>query len=173
VEDFKPMKKVVAIIEAMSEWSGKTVSFLITILALMVGVEVVARYVFNHPTEWSQELSAMVFGTFSVIGGAYTLRTNGHVNMDIIYQILPLRFRAFLDLCTSVLSFAFVGVLVWKGGESAWLSIKSLEHASTIWAPPIFPVKSMLPIGAFLLLLQLIAKFLRDLNTLKHGQEEE
>ena len=88
------MKKVVAIIGAISEWSGKTVSFLITILALMVGVEVVARYVFNHPTEWSQELSAMVFGTFSVLGGAYTLRTNGHVNMDIIYQILPLRFRA-------------------------------------------------------------------------------
>ena len=165
--------KVVEIIEKISEWTGKAVSFLITILALIVGFEVVARYVFNRPTEWGPELSAMIFGTFAVLGAAYTLRKNGHVNMDIIYLALPPRGRAFLDLCTSVLSFSFVGVLVWKGGESAWLSIKTLEHASTIWAPPIFPVKSMLPLGAFLLLLQLVAKFIRDLHTLKNGQGED
>jgi TRAP-type mannitol/chloroaromatic compound transport system permease small subunit len=165
--------KVLRFIDAMSEWTGKAASYLITVLAFMVGFEVVARYFFNHPTEWGPELSAMVFGTFAILGGAYVLRMDGHVSMDIVYQLIRPRPRALLDLCTAVLSFSFVGVLLWKGGESAWVSIRTLEHASTMWGPPLYPVKSMLPVGAFLLLLQLVNKFIRDVITLIRGQGEE
>ena len=167
------LEKVLGFIDAMSEWTGKAVSYLITVLALIVGFGVVARYFFNHPMEWAPELSSMVFGTFAILGGAYVLRMDSHVNMDIFHRLLPPRPRALLNLCTSILSFSFVGVLLWEGGGSAWVSIRTLEHASTIWAPPLYPVKSMLPVGAFLLLLQLVSKFIRDVITLIKGQGEE
>lgn len=158
-------------IDLISEWSGRVVSYLIFFLALLVGYDVVVRYVFNKPTIWGYELSVMFFGTFALLGGAYTALEGGHVNMDVVYGLFPLRIKALLDVITFFIAFAFVGVLVWKGWETAWQSIKILEENSTLWGPPIYPFRTMLPLGAFLLLLQLIAKFIRDLITLITGKE--
>jgi TRAP-type mannitol/chloroaromatic compound transport system permease small subunit len=163
--------KCLRVIDALSEWTGKTVSFFIFFLALIVGYEVVARYLFRSPTLWVHETSAMLFGTFIIIGGAYTAFRGGHVNMDVIYGSFAPRVRAMLDVLTFFVALAFVGVLVWKGGASALRSLKMLEHASTQWGPPIFPFRIMLPLGASLLLLQLLAKFIRDLTILITGKE--
>jgi TRAP-type mannitol/chloroaromatic compound transport system permease small subunit len=163
--------KCLRFIDLVSEWSGRAVSYLLFFLALIVGYDVVLRYVFNSPTRWAYELSVMFFGTFVLLGGAYTALKNGHVNMDVVYGLFSLRIRALLDVITFFVAFAFVGVLVWKGWETAWESIKILEEDSTLWGPPIYPFRTMLPLGAFLLLLQLIAKFIRDLITLITGKD--
>ena len=158
-------------IDSLSEWTGKAVSFFIFLLALIVGYEVVARYLFRSPTLWVHEISAMFFGTFIIIGGAYTALRGGHVNMDLVHKALGTRARALLDILTFSLALAFLAVLLWKGGATAWKSIKTLEHASTQWGPPIYPFRVMLPLGALLLLLQLIAKFIRDIRILISGKE--
>jgi TRAP-type mannitol/chloroaromatic compound transport system permease small subunit len=107
-------------------------------------------------------MSDMLFGTIIIIGGAYTLYHDGHVNMDVIYGRLSIRKKAFLDLVTSFFTFSFLIILIWEGGETAWRSLINLERDSTQWAPPIYPIKLMLPLGAFLLFLQVLAKFIRD-----------
>lgn len=168
----RALTRVVKFIESISEWSGKFASFFIFFLALMIFYEVVARYVFARPTLWCHELSAMIFGTFAVIGGAYTLKSGGHVSMDLLLLSLPDRVKAWVEILSSFAAFVFLGVLLWKGGESALKSVKILEHASTLWGPPIWPVKLMLPLGAFLFLLQVIAKLIRDVLTLISGQKE-
>ena len=114
----------------------------------------------------------MLFGTFAVIGGAYTLWRGGHVSMDLLVLNLPVRVRAAIEIGTSLAAFSFLGVLMWKGGETALRSVRVLEHASTLWAPPIWPFKLMLPLGALLFFLQVIAKLIRDVFTLISGQKE-
>ena len=163
--------KCLHIVDLVSGWSGRVVCYLIFFLALIVGYEVVARYAFKSPTLWVHELSAMFFGTFVLIGGAYTALKGGHVCMDVVYGSFSPRVRALLDVITFFIALAFVGVLVWKGWESAWRSIKLLEEASTQWGPPLYPFRTVLPVGAFLLLLQLVAKFIRDLIILITGKE--
>ena len=158
-------------IDAVSNWSGKLVAFLIPTLAGVEVYEVVARYGFGRPTIWAHELSSMLFGTFILIGGAYTLLHHGHMNMDIVYNRLPLRGRALLDVLTFFLFLAFVGVLLWKGWESAWRSIRLLEHDSTEWAPPLYPFKLILPLSALLLLLQGLAKFINNFRILITGRK--
>lgn len=163
--------KFLHVIDALSEWTGKAVSFFIFLLACIVGYEVIARYLFKSPTLWVHETSAMFFGTFIIIGGAYTALSGGHVNMDLLHKALGTRTRAFVDILTFSLALAFLGALVWKGGASAWKSVKTLEHASTQWGPPIYHFRVMLPLGALLLLLQVIAKLIRDFRTLISGKE--
>ncbi len=163
--------KCLHIVDVVSEWSGRVICYLIFFLALIVGYEVIARYVFKSPTLWVHELSNMFFGTFILIGGAYTALKGGHVSMDVVYGSFSPRVRALLDVITFFVALAFVGVLVWKGWESAWRSIKMLEEASTQWGPPLYPFRTVLPVGAFLLLLQLIVKFVRDLIILITGKE--
>ena len=156
-------------IDWLSEWTGKIIAFLIPGLALIEGYEIVARYAFKSPTVWVHELCAMLFGTFILLGGAYTLLQGGHVNMDILYNRFSTRTRAVLDLITFFIFLAFIGVLLWKGWESAWRSIKFLEHDSTEWGPPLYPFKIMLPLGALLILLQGIAQFVRNFITVLRG----
>ena len=138
--------KCLHFVDFVSDWSGRVVCYLIFFLALIVGYEVVVRYMFKSPTLWVHELSAMFFGTFIVVGGAYTALKGGHVNMDVIYGSFSPRIRALFDVITVFIAFIFVGVLVWKGWESAWRSIKLLEEASTQWGPPLYPISNHAPL---------------------------
>jgi len=167
----RKLDKILNIIDQISEWSGKTVSFFICALALIVGYEVVARYIFKSPTLWVHETSAMMFGTFIIIGGAFTAYMGGHVNMDLVQNLLSTRIRALVNVLTFFIAFAFLSAIIWKGGVTAWKSVKMLEHASTQWGPPIYQFRVMLPLGAILLLLQLIAKLIRDIGVLISGKE--
>lgn len=164
------MKTVLHYIDLVSEWTGKSISFLIIVLNLVIGYEVIARYLLNAPTKWAHEASGMLFGTYIVIGGAYILLNKGHVNMDIFYNRLSKRHKALLDIITFWVFAFFCAALLWKGWERAWYSLKTMEHSSTIWGPPLYPIKLVLPIGAFLLLLQGIANFTRDVITLVKGE---
>lgn len=167
-------QKILGAIDALSEWTGKAVSFLILGLALVIGYEVVMRYGFNRPTVWVHEFSVMLFGTAMIISGAYVLRHNGHITMDIVYGMLSERTRAILDVITYfLLTLPFILVLLWFGGDRAWKSLLTLEQDSTQWGPPIYPFRIMLPVGAFLLLLQSLAKLTRDFIVIFGGKREE
>jgi TRAP-type mannitol/chloroaromatic compound transport system permease small subunit len=150
-------------IDSISEWTGKMVSFLIIVITGVTIWEVILRYIFNSPTIWAFDAAYLIFGAYGVLGGAYTLYFKGHVNVDILYGRLPLRVRAIVDLVTSIFFFLFCGLLLWKGGEMAWDSLKIMERGSSAWSPPVYPIKLTIPLGAFLLLLQGTAKFIRDL----------
>ena len=165
------MRKALRVIDSISEWSGKTISFVILVIIAITVYEVVVRYAFNAPTPWSHEMASYLFGYLWVIGGAYALLKEQHVKMDLLYVRVPLRWRAILDLISAPLFFIFVGLILWKGWESAWLSLSILEHSSSDWGPPIYLVKIALPLGSFLLLLQGLAKFIRALSTASTGRE--
>lgn len=165
------MSRVLHFIDLLSEWIGKASAFLVLALSFVIGYEVVARYLFNRPTIWAHELSAMVFGAYIVLGGAYLLSAGRHVNMDLIYGIFSPRKRALIDIITFWFFAIFCVALVWKGGDTAWHSISIREQARTTWSPPLYPIRLVLPIGAFLLLLQGVAKFIRDAITLAKGGE--
>lgn len=160
------MERLLKIIDLISEWTGKFCAFLVVLLSFIVGCEVIARYFFDRPTLWASETSAMVFGAYVVLGGAYTLSIKGHVKMDIVYQQLSFRKKAFTDIITFCFFALFCVVLVWKGWDRAWHALVNMERSGSLWNPLIFPIKMVLPIGAFLLLLQGIAKFIRDMATL-------
>jgi len=159
-------------IDRLSEWSGRIVAFLVLPMAAVIGYEVTVRYVFGAPTVWGTQLAQMLFGTYAVLGGAYALRYGAHVNMDAVYERLASRKKAILDLITSMAFFFAVVFLLWMGGILAWEAmIKGETSVITPWHQPIWPVKLMIPIAALLILLQGLAKFIRDFHLAVTGRE--
>ena len=152
------------VIDNINDRTGKIISFLVVFIVACVVCEVVCRSIFNAPTIWAHELSTFLYGAFIIMGGGYTLRHKVHVNVDIVYARLSQRRKAIIDLLTFTLFFSFCVVLIWYGGQVAWKSLLLLETTETIWEPPIYPLKLTIPIAAFLLLLQGLAKFIRDLT---------
>jgi len=149
----------------MNDWVGRVLWFAIVIITLLVLSEVVRRYFFNAPTVWGNELTQLVFAVYVVLAGGHVLRWGGHVNVDILYNRFSEKVRAIADICTFFIFFLFCGMMVIYGGSLAWESISIWERSNSAWGPPLYPVKLMIPIGALLLLLQGIAKLIRDILT--------
>jgi TRAP-type mannitol/chloroaromatic compound transport system permease small subunit len=158
-------------IDRINERLGQIGSFLILPMMAIVVYEVVGRYVFNRPTIWAHESSEMLFGVFCFLALAYTHRLRAHVNVDTLYKRFSLRSRAIIDLITSIFFFFFCGVVLWKAAEFAMLSLSRGEHSQTPFGPPLYPVKCLMWLGFFLLTLQGLAKFIRDLDTAWTGRE--
>lgn len=162
---------ILAFIDRLNEWMGKIIGPICLIMIAVLMWEIVLRYWFNNPTIWAHETSAMLFGAYFMLGAGYTLLHRVHVNMDIVYSRFSLRERAILDLVGSLLFFVFVGIILWQGVIFASESLLSNQHTTSMWKPPLYPIKMTIPLGAFLLLLQGLAKFIRDLTTAVTGRE--
>jgi TRAP-type mannitol/chloroaromatic compound transport system permease small subunit len=99
--------------------------------------------------------------------GAYALLKNTHVSVDIVSSRLPPRVQTIINIITFFFFFIFVGCLIWFGAKEAWSSFMSNEHEISTFASPLYPIKTMIPIGATLMFLQGIAKFIREIEKLK------
>ena len=157
------LNAVLRFIDNLNDWIGKALSLSILLMFFLVLVEVIRRYFFNSPTVWGNELTQLLFGTYVILSGGYILRHNGHVNVDIFYSRLSIKTKALMDIFTSILFFLFCGMLLMYGGQLAWESLTTWERSRSAWNPPLYPFKLMIPLGAFLLLLQGIAKLIRDI----------
>ena len=152
---------------------AQVVSWAVVLLIITTVYEVIMRYVFNSPTNWVFEFNYLLNGPYFMILGAYTLAVNGHVNVDIFTARLSPRKQAVLSLVTMPVFFFFIIILLIFGGKFALIALQSRETLSSAWAPPVYPVKMMIPFAAFLMLLQGIAKFVRDLHLAITGREGE
>lgn len=159
----KILNHFIKVIEYISEYSGKLASFLVLASIFTVLYEVFMRYVLKESQSWSFEMSTFLFGASFVLAGAYALKRGAHVTIDILYIRLSPRVKAILDIATSILFFAFIFVLLWKGWEFAWRAFLLGERTDSAWAPLRWPIKMMIPIGAFLMLLQGIVKLIKNI----------
>ena len=142
-------------------------------LVLITTYEVIMRYLFKSPTIWSWDVNIQIFAAIVMLGGGYTLLEKGHVSVDVFTTNMSEKGRAILDILTSVFFFIGVVVLMVKGWEMAMMSIQGNERMSTIWAPPYYYVKMLIPIGAFLVLLQGISTLLKDISKILPDKERE
>ena len=147
----------------LNEWVGRILAYLIIPIFIFILIEVFLRYLFNAPTVWTNELTQMLFGAYTVLSGGYILAHRGHVNVDILHSMLPVKMRAIVDIFTSLLFFIFVMAFGWFGYEMAKESIETWETSYSAWNPPIWPVKLAIPLGAGLLFLQGVVKLLQDI----------
>jgi len=156
------MKSFLSVIDSISEWSGRILAWVWVPVMLLITMEVIRRYVFRAPTVWNLELVIYISGAVYILGGAYVLRHRRHVSIDIVYQRCSRRTRAILDLVTTPAWVVFVGIMTWAGWNRFWLALMRGEASGTVWDPPVYPALAMIPLGAFLLLLQGLANFIRD-----------
>lgn len=166
------MNNMLLFIDRISAWSGKACAWTVVVLTAVVFYDVVARYVFNAPTQWGFDAAYILFGTGFMMAGAYTLSRNGHVRADLLYRTLQPRTQAVFDL---VLYFIFflpgVAALVYAGVEFTKVSWAMREVSSvTSSGTPIYPFKLVIPIAGSLLLLQAMAEIARCILCIRTGR---
>lgn len=165
-------KELARRIEALSDKTGRFFSFLFIPLMIISFTEVFLRYMFNSPTIWAWDINIQLFGLLIIFGGAYTYYYDMHVRVDLVIVCLSRRARAIMDLISSTLFFFSFSILLILSTQEAWDSFVIREHASSIWSPPIYPLKIMIPLAILLFLLQGVAHVIRDVLVMMHPEGE-
>lgn len=165
------MKKILALIDGTSIWVGKVTSILSLVVAFIISYEIFMREVLVKPTIWVAEATVFGCGLLYLLGGAWTLKQDGHVRVDMLYHGLSRRGKAIID-CVTYFAFAlYIAVMIWAAWQYMEQSIAVRETTMSPWDPVIWPFKIALVAALFLLLLQQTAKFVRDLYYIMKGKE--
>lgn len=167
-----PVSKLVRAIDALSIWSGKLFAWLVIPLTGALVYEVFARYLFSAPTQWAFDLTYMLYGAHFMLVAAYGLAKHDHIRTDFVYRLLPERWQAIIDATLYLVLFipALV-IFLWVTAEFAYESWLQGERSNlSAWLPPVYPLKTVLPVSAALLLLQGISEFIKSVYAAKRGR---
>lgn len=156
-------------IDRINGFAGEFVCYWAVIAVFVYYYEVIARYVFNSPTNWVHESMFLMFGMQYMLSGAYALREDQHVRVDVLYTHFSTRGKAIADIVTSVFFFIFTLTLLWTGYRFAADAVNNGETSFTEWGIQYWPVKLAIPIGATLIVLQGVAKLIKDILILTGG----
>jgi TRAP-type mannitol/chloroaromatic compound transport system permease small subunit len=165
------MKKLLLAIDWISIWAGKIFSIPLFIVDFIILYEIIARYFFKAPTQWASETMIIGCALSYVMGGAWAMYSDKHIKVGLIYDNLPPRGKAILDAITFLFFILYLGLFFWAVAKFSWESIQLKETSGSAWNAPVYPIKTVLTIGVLLLILQGIAKFIRDLHFIIKGEE--
>lgn len=164
------MGRFLNVIENINEWIGRVASWTICVITVLVVVEVILRRFFNSPTVWSFEVVTQSYAFFFMIVAAYTLLHGSHVCIDFVYAKLSAKTQCILDIISyAVFFFPFFIIIFWGGSIFAKASWVIREKSWSYFAPPVYPIKTVIPVTALLFLLQGFVIFVRRLLTLFKG----
>lgn len=126
--------------------------------------------VIRHNAIWTLEMAQFTMVAYYMLGGPYSLQLDSNVRMDLLYHRWSDRTKAWVDAFSIFALMFYLGVLLYGAVESTAYSITYTERSPTAWRPYISPIKIVMCIGIFMMLLQAIAFFFRDVARLR-GEE--
>jgi len=174
----------VAVIDALSRITGLAAIWLVLLCALVSALNAVIRYssggilwleatthlgvfgaFYRLYAENSNALSDTTWYMFAAIvmlGGAWTLKVNAHVRVDLVYGAVSERTRTWIDLLGGLFFLAPLCILlIWFTWGWAWTSFVTQEASANAGGLPQWPPKMLLPIGFAILLLQAVGEIVK------------
>ncbi|MFW8635857.1 TRAP transporter small permease subunit [Cribrihabitans pelagius] len=183
-------------IDAMNRAIGRFAMYLIFALIGVLLWSSVSKTFFN-PSLWTLETAQFVMVAYYILGGPYSIQMGSNVRMDLFYGAWSVKTKAMVDAFTVLFLITYLGILMYgalsstayslgyfgmepvqffwdlfktlvtQGFAAAGEELGYLERSSTAWRPFLWPVKTILCFGVFLMLLQCLAELFRDIGRLR------
>lgn len=143
---------------------------------------------FFLPSLWTLEMAQFAMVAYYILGGPYSIQLGSNVRMDLLYGNWSVRKKAWFDLITVLLLIFYLAVLLWGAISSTAYSlgywgtepfsffgglltgseeVGRLERSPSAWRPYMWPIKTVMIVGMFLMLLQCLSEFFKDVLRLK------
>ena len=152
------------------------------------------------PSLWTLEMAQFALVAYFMLGGPYSIQMGSNVRMDLFYGSWDLRRKAQVDAITVLFLIIYLASLLYGalastayalghfkgepvsffgsviaafftgGSDAVTEKLGHLERSATAWRPYLWPVKIIMVFAIFLMLLQAISEFLKDILRLR-GEE--
>ena len=154
---------------------GRVVSWLVFAMVLVGAYNAAARYLgrfigVNLSSNLYLELQWYLFSLVFLLGGAYALRENAHVRVDVLYGRLGRRARATIDCIGVLLLLApfciFILWVSWPSVRNSWVVREGSPDPGGL---PRYPLKAIILVAFVLLLVQACSELLKKLRLRGRG----
>lgn len=183
----KFMRGYIRGIDAMNRRIGRIMMYGIFVLMGVLLWSTVSK-AFFVPSLWTLEMAQFVMVGYYILGGPYSIQLGSNVRMDLLYGDWSLRRKAWFDLFTVFFLIFYLCVLLYGAISSTAYSlgywgtepftffsglvtgteeIGHMEKSSSAWRPYLWPIKVVMIVGIFLMLLQCLSELLKDVLRLK------
>lgn len=155
---------------------------------------------FFLPSLWTLEVAQFAMVAYYILGGPYSIQLGANVRMDLFYHEWTTQKKAWVDAFTVLFLFFYLGVMIYGGVGSLAYSLGYfgaepfsffwdlgigfvtggpagagevmgyIERSPTAWRPVLWPIKAIMCVGLFLMLLQAISELIKDLVRIKGGE---
>jgi len=169
------MKAIISVIESITELVGRTASWLVLAMVLLICYDVAMRYLFQQGSVALQELEWHLFALIFLLGSAYTLKYDEHVRVDILYRsrFLSDKHRALINIVGTVFLLLPFCILIlitaWPFVENAFYYNEGSPDPGGL--PYRFILKGSLLVAFSLLILQGIAGLLKNIVQFRNSRE--
>lgn len=183
-------------VDAMNRFIGRIAMYGIFALIGVLLWSTVSKVAFL-PSLWTLETAQFVMVGYYILGGPYSIQLGSNVRMDLFYGNWTVRQKAWMDAFTVFFLMFYLGVLLYGalgslaysmgyfgmqpleyfaeffgalftgGFDAAGETMGYIERSSTAWRPVMWPVKLVLAVGVFLMLLQCLAELVRDIGRIR------
>lgn len=162
------LERAAARLERIVDAGGRLGAFCLFALVLVMAGNVLLRYGFSLGSVWAQELEWHLFVPICLFGMSFALLHGDHVRVDIFYARFGERTQAAIDFGCAVAFTVLAGIIIWLSLRYVAQSYGQSEGSANPGGIPYrWALKSLLPLGFALLLLQMLAESLRHLARLR------
>jgi len=168
------IKTFIRFADGLNERVGTIVSWLTTVLVIVVCYDVFTRYLLKNSLVAVQELQWHLFALIFLIGAAYSLKHDKHVRVDVFYSQFSPRKQAWINFIGSLLFLIPFCIIVIISSQTFVANAFRIGEISPDpgGLPARWILKAAIPIGFVLLLIQGLALACRSLLTILNRNEE-
>lgn len=168
----KKIESIVKTIDKFNDWIGRISAYSVMLLMFVVVYEVVSRRLFNSPTVWGQEMTTFAYGLLIMMVLAYGLLKGSHVCVDLLSSRLTTKRQHILSIIMYIiLFFPWITVMIPASVQFASISWQMKEMSWSQWGPPVYPIKTVIPISFILLWFQGLSTVLKSVLYLSSNKK--
>ncbi len=155
--------------DKFADFIGIITAIAMVLMILNVFYDVVMRYFFRSGSIAMQEMEWHLFSVIILIGISYTLKEDGHVRVDLVYDRLSSRKKAMINMVGAIIFIMPIAILVGldsiNNAREAYMSMEGSGDPGGL--PYRWIVKALIPLAFLLLIITTIGFFIKNLNVYK------
>jgi TRAP-type mannitol/chloroaromatic compound transport system permease small subunit len=149
-------------VDALSEWIGRWLKWLVLFSSLISAGNALVRYSFHNSSNAWLEIQWYMFGAMFLLAAGYALKHEEHVRVDVFYSRMATRTQAWVDVFGAIFFLMPTAILIaWMSIPMVVNSIRINEMSSDPGGLLRWPIKFCIPLGFLLLAIQGVAEIIK------------
>ena len=183
----KALRGYILVIDRLNYGVGRVIMYGIFAMMAVLLWSTISKFS-DQPSLWTLEVAQFAMIAYFFLGGPYAIQMGSHVRMDLFYDNWSVQKKAAVDAIMVFCLIFYLGVLLWGGLSSTAYSlghfgsnpvgffadlatgekeVGTLERSRSIWRPYLWPIKTIMCVGIFLMLLQALSELCKDILRLR------
>ncbi|QWW71506.1 TRAP transporter small permease subunit [Rhizobium sp. WYJ-E13] len=155
-------------VDAINTFFGKAVSWLLLLAVLISAVNATTRKLFNLSSNAWLEAQWYLFSAAFLVAAAWTLMSNEHVKVDLVYGRLSRRVQLWIEVLGTILFlFPFCLITIYLSWPTVIEKFSTGEISNNTGGLILWPVWAMIPLGFGLLALQGVSELIKRIAILR------